>query len=382
MERVENKMFITGHRPDRLWGYDIQDERYINLKNRIKEILIEKKCTELYDGMALGVDMVAAIAVLELRDLGHDIKLHACIPCAGQDKLWNLSDRVRYQELLNRADVVEYVSEQEYSPQLMKERNHFMVDNCKEGLAVINSDMSITRTGTQECINYADKNEVPVTIIDIGTGINKQRAVVKEASKRAKTGITLETLEKWRNLENFIIMDFETTGFSFLSGNRIIDIGAFEVNGNNIVSKYEQLVNPMQLIPRDITKLTGITDNMVKVKPTINQIMPILLNYIGDKTVVFHNSDFDYLKFLKPTYDSLNTDTLELDVLCTLKLDRFLRSNAKKHSLDMVYEDLTGKKAMVGAHRASVDALMTAEVAVILRNFIRNNWDYVVSLVQ
>ena len=377
---AEHKVFFTGHRPDRLWGYNIQDERYNNLKEQIKSVLIEKNCTELYNGMALGADVVAAMAVLELRDLGYNIKLHICIPCKDQDKLWNLSDRARYAEILDRADIVEYVSEKEFEPQLMKERNHFMVDNCIEGLAVINSDMAISRTGTQECINYAEKHEVPVKIIDIGTGINKQKAVAKEASKRAKTGITLETLEKWRDLENFIVMDFETTGFSFLSGNRIIDIGAFEVNGNNIVSKYEQLVNPQQLIPRDITKLTGITDNMVKVKPTINQVLPILLNYVGDKKIVFHNSDFDYYKFLKPTYDCLHTDTLEIDVLCTLKLDRFLRANAKKHSLDAVYKDLTGKDAMIGAHRASVDALMTAEVAVILRNFIRSNWNYVVSL--
>ena len=158
-EFKEHKMFITGHRPDRLWGYNIQDERYMNLKKRIKEILIEKQCTELFDGMALGVDTIAAMAALELRDLGYNIKLHACIPCAGQDKLWNISDRVRYQELLERADEVEYVSKQEYSPQLMKERNHFMVDECVEGLAVINSDMSLSKTGTQECINYAEKNE-------------------------------------------------------------------------------------------------------------------------------------------------------------------------------------------------------------------------------
>lgn len=377
---MEHKVFFTGHRPDRLWGYNIQDERYMNLKNRIKDILINRGCTELYNGMALGADVVAAMAVLELRDLGYSIKLHVCVPCKDQDKLWNLSDRARYAEILERADIVEYVSEKEFEPQLMKERNHFMVDNCVEGIAVINSDMAISRTGTQECINYAEKNEIPITVIDIGTGINKQKAVIKEASKRAKTGITLEILEKWRDLENFIVMDFETTGFSFLSGNRIIDIGAFEVNGNNIVSKYEQLVNPQQLIPRDITKLTGITDNMVKVKPTINQVLPILLEYVGDKKVVFHNSDFDYYKFLKPTYDCLHTDTLELDVLCTLKLDRFLRANAKKHNLDIVYKDLTGKDALVGAHRASVDALMTAEIAVILRNFIRSNWNYVVSL--
>lgn len=377
---MEKKVFVTGHRPDKLWGYNLQDERYVNLKELLKKKIVESGATELYTDMALGVNTLAALAVLELKESGVDIKLHCCLPCADQDKVWVTKDRLIYQEILDKADEVEYLSNKEYDPQLMKNNHHHIVDVCDFGIGVINSDMSTSKTGTEESLAYADKTEVPVDIIDIGTGINKQKAVAKAAKNRIKTGITEETLKKWRDLENFIVIDLETTGFSFESGCRIIDIGAFEINGNTIVSKYEQLVNPQQIIPSDIVKLTGINDIMVQRKPTIAQVLPNLLNYIGDKTVVFHNSDFDYNKFIKPTYDTLHTDTLDLDVLCTLKLDRFLRDQADSHKLDRVYESLTGKKAMPGAHRASVDALMTAEVAVILRNFIRSNWEFCLSL--
>lgn len=378
MERVEvekekRSLFAFGHKPDKLFGYDIQLDIYCEIKKMLKEALVSKKCTDAYTGMALGIETLFAIGVLELRDVGYDIKLHCWLPYREQDKLWNTSDRMRYQTILERADEVYYVSDKAYEPELLKIKNHAIMDVCDEGLCVINSDTSLNRTDIQECISYAEKNEIPVKIIDVGTGINKQRTVEKESKLKSKSGITREILSDWVGLDNFVVMDFETTGFSFGAGARIIDIGAFEVNGNSIVRKYEQLVNPQQPIPRDITNLTGITDSMVRIKPTINQVLDTLLEFIGDKPLVFHNSDFDYNKFLKPTYDTLRLNELDLKVLCTLKMDRLLRPDRKKHNLGIVYEELTGKKAMNGAHRASVDALMTAEVAVIHREYIRSN---------
>ena len=58
---------VTGHRPDKLYGYDLTDSRWQNLKNIFKEKLIEMKCTNAISGMALGVDTIFALAVLELK---------------------------------------------------------------------------------------------------------------------------------------------------------------------------------------------------------------------------------------------------------------------------------------------------------------------------
>lgn len=370
-------LFIVGITPDKLYGYDLEDLRYVHLGNIIQKKLIESGCTELCTGLDLGVSTLAALEVIKLKHTGHNIKLKVYVPCKDRDKKWKSYDRELYKLILKDADEVIQVSNEEYDNSLLRKRNHVMIDDSHSGIAIINSDVSLARSEVKNSIDYASYNEKNVHIIDVGTGINKQRSVASKASNKTTTDITLEVLEAWRDLDNFIVMDLETTGFRFAGGNRIIDIGAFEVSGSTIVNKYEQLVNPQQLIPLEITNLTGITNNMVKVKPTIGQVMPVLLEYIGNKYVVFHNSDFDYLKFIKPTYDALNTDVLTLNVLCTLKLDRFIRDNVKKHNLGIVYKDLTGKEPMACAHRASVDALMTAEVAVILRDFIRLNWEYV-----
>ena len=75
------KICVTGHRPDKLYGYNITTPKYIKLKDKFKELLIKNNCTEAITGMALGADMVFAVAVLELKNQGYDIKLHCAIPC-------------------------------------------------------------------------------------------------------------------------------------------------------------------------------------------------------------------------------------------------------------------------------------------------------------
>ena len=85
---------VTGHRPDKLYGYDLTDPRWKNLKNIFKEKLIEMKCTNAISGMALGVDTIFALAVLELKKEGHPIQLHCALPCPEQCKKWNHVDIV------------------------------------------------------------------------------------------------------------------------------------------------------------------------------------------------------------------------------------------------------------------------------------------------
>lgn len=82
------KICVTGHRPDKLYGYNMITSKYIKLKERFKELLIQNNCTEAITGMALGADMVFALAVIELKKQGCDIKLHCAIPCMNHSCKW------------------------------------------------------------------------------------------------------------------------------------------------------------------------------------------------------------------------------------------------------------------------------------------------------
>lgn len=152
---------VTGHRPDKLYGYDLTDPRWQDLKNIFKEKLIEMKCTNAISGMALGVDTIFALAVLELKKEGHPLQLHCALPCPEQCKKWNHVDIVRYREILMEAKTVKVVADH-YEADVMQKRNEYMVDHSDIVLAVWNGKKS----GTENCIKYAEKMGKKVEYIE------------------------------------------------------------------------------------------------------------------------------------------------------------------------------------------------------------------------
>lgn len=147
------KICVTGHRPNKLYGYDLSDVRWQNLKWLFKHILKENKCTEAITGMALGVDTVFALAVLELKDEGYDIELHCAIPCKNHSCKWIKESVDQYNDILSKADIVKLVSDEEYKPWLMQKRNEYMVDLADKVIAVWDG----TKGGTANCVRYAQK---------------------------------------------------------------------------------------------------------------------------------------------------------------------------------------------------------------------------------
>ena len=147
------KICVTGHRPSKLYGYNLSDLRWQNLKKQFNSILKENNCTEAITGMALGVDTVFALAVLELKDEGYGIKLHCAIPCKNHSCKWIKESIDQYNDILSKADTVKLVSDEEYKPWLMQKRNEYMVDLADKVIAVWDG----TKGGTANCVKYAEK---------------------------------------------------------------------------------------------------------------------------------------------------------------------------------------------------------------------------------
>ena len=156
---------VTGHRPKKLWGYDMEDLRYIKLREKLEMILIEKfKETDqitAVSGMAIGVDTLFAEACLALKRRGYNIRLIAAVPFTGQETKWPESSQNLYHELLAKASEIVVVSEGGYEPYKMQKRNEYMVDMSDELIAVWSGEAG----GTANCIRYAQENHVPVTRI-------------------------------------------------------------------------------------------------------------------------------------------------------------------------------------------------------------------------
>ena len=147
------KICVTGHRPNKLYGYNLSNPRWYRLKEHFKSILKENNCDEAITGMALGVDTVFALAVLELKAEGCDIKLHCAIPCRNYSCKWIKESVDLYNDILSKADMVKLVSDEEYKPWLMQKRNEYMVDLADKVIAVWDG----SKGGTANCVNYAEK---------------------------------------------------------------------------------------------------------------------------------------------------------------------------------------------------------------------------------
>ncbi len=155
---------ITGHRPNKLYGYDLGNYRWQLLKNKIENQLVQHKCKRFRCGMALGVDTIAAMACIDLKESGFDIELIACIPFLGQESVWPAESRYQYYSLLDKCDDKVIVCKGGYASYKMQERNRYMVDNSDLVLAVWNG----SNGGTANCIRYAEeKNKEIINLLQV-----------------------------------------------------------------------------------------------------------------------------------------------------------------------------------------------------------------------
>ncbi|NLK37722.1 MAG: PolC-type DNA polymerase III, partial [Epulopiscium sp.] len=156
----------------------------------------------------------------------------------------------------------------------------------------------------------------------------------------------------------FTVFDIETTGLS-KERDKITEIGAVKIKNGKIVDTYSTFVNPERPIPAEITKLTGITDEMVADAPTIHRVLPEFLEFCKDSVLVAHNASFD-VGFIRVAAETLPVPAVDHTVLDTVELSRALLPDLSKHKLNIVAERLG--VSLEGHHRAVNDAKATAEI--------------------
>ncbi|MCF7818517.1 MAG: 3'-5' exonuclease [Kiritimatiellales bacterium] len=94
----------------------------------------------------------------------------------------------------------------------------------------------------------------------------------------------------------FVAFDLETTGIK-PQQDMIVEIGAVLFNGNVAVKTYGTLIDPGMPIPADASAVNGISDEMVRGKPRIADVLGDFADFCGDLPLVAHNAPFDF-KFL------------------------------------------------------------------------------------
>lgn len=104
-----------------------------------------------------------------------------------------------------------------------------------------------------------------------------------------------------------IVLDTETTGLDY-TREKIIEFAAVRLENGKIKAKFQTLINPQQHIRKSSIAIHGITEDMVQDAPTEEEILPAILDFIGDYPIVAHNAIFDYSFLNKASLRVLNKE--------------------------------------------------------------------------
>ncbi|MCZ8539573.1 PolC-type DNA polymerase III [Psychrobacillus psychrodurans] len=170
-------------------------------------------------------------------------------------------------------------------------------------------------------------------------------------------GVPIAYDEQHTALEDavYIVFDVETTGLS-ATYDKIIELAAVKMQNGNIIDKFERFVNPHHALSATTIELTGITDEMVRNAPEIEQVIKDFYEFIGDGIIVAHNASFD-MGFLYEGYRRTGIEHFNHPVIDTLELARFLHPEMKSHRLGTLTKKFNIE--LTQAHRAIFDCEAT-----------------------
>lgn len=162
--RGGRRVSFTGYRPQKMpFGFNESDSRCKDFVKRLKDsiaVLIYNDYTHFITGGAMGMDMYAAEAVLQLRKEHPWITLEIAIPFDGQADRWKDDYRRRYEHILSEADIITVISHP-YTKSCMYLRNRYLVNNADLLLACYDGKPG----GTAMTVEYARRLDVPIEFI-------------------------------------------------------------------------------------------------------------------------------------------------------------------------------------------------------------------------
>ena len=159
---------------------------------------------------------------------------------------------------------------------------------------------------------------------------------------------------------SYTVFDTETTGLEPSAGDEIIQIGAIRIVNARLLRNetIDQLIDPRRRLKPESIPIHGITEDMVKGQPTIEQALPSFHEFCEDTVLVAHNAAFD-MRFLQLKEASTGI-VFQQPVLDTLLLSALLHPNQASHRLEAIAERLGIN--VIGRHTALGDAIITGEI--------------------
>ncbi len=159
----------------------------------------------------------------------------------------------------------------------------------------------------------------------------------------------------------YVVVDVETTGGRG-DRHRVTEIGAVRVCNGRVVDEFSTLLNPERTTPPGITRLTGITPEMVMSAPYFVDIADDFAQFLKGAIFVAHNVEFDY-GFIAREFRRLGR-TFRMPKLCTVASMRRLYPGRSSYSLANLCRDFG--IALDNHHRALCDARAASELLLLV----------------
>ena len=169
-----------------------------------------------------------------------------------------------------------------------------------------------------------------------------------------------------------IVLDTETTGLDYTK-EKMVEFAAVRLENGKIKDKFQTLINPQQHIRKSSIAIHGITPEMVEDAPTEEEIMPKILEFMGDYPMVAHNAIFDY-SFINEAAKRVTGKEIENERIDTQQMFKEIYPDLDAHGLNALTEKF--KVELKDHHRAMGDTMGLALAYPKLKKLYlqRNDW--------
>ena len=156
-----------------------------------------------------------------------------------------------------------------------------------------------------------------------------------------------------RKKEIEIVLDTETTGLDY-TRERIIEFAAVRLENGKIKDEFQTLINPNQHIRKSSMAVHHITEEMVADAPTEEEVLPRILEFIGDYPIVAHNAIFDF-SFLNEAKKRVMGEELKNPRIDTQIMFKEIAPDLESHGLEALTNRFNVE--LNNHHRAMADTM-------------------------
>ena len=158
-----------------------------------------------------------------------------------------------------------------------------------------------------------------------------------------------------------IVLDTETTGLNFKTGDRVIEIGCVELfnlvpSGNSL----QFYCSTDKTIDEDAIKIHGLTNEFLNKHPTFKEQSKKFLDFIKNDTLIIHNADFD-VGFINNELKLIGTKPIANKIIDTMPLAR-KKLKTRIANLDYLCRRFSINLNSRKLHGALLDCQLLAEV--------------------